>query len=99
MNTAEIKAIRNKMESDKQRLEEYFKGSRTTKEKVVANTIERIKKSEEKLIKAGIELNEKINDDGTFTVLSKSTNISSSEIVETISEEEKTDNNIEAKRT
>lgn len=69
MNTAEIKAIQNKMESDKQRLQEYLQGSRTAEEKLVSNIIKKIQKAEEKLIKAGIELAERINDDGTFTVI------------------------------
>lgn len=99
MNTAEIKAIRNKMESDKQRLEEYFKDSRTAEEKVVLNTIKKIRKTEEKLIAAGVELSERINDDGTFTVLSKSENTTSTETIEPISTEEKNDNTIEVKET
>ena len=80
-------------------LQEYINGSKTSEEKVVLNTIKRIKKAEEKLIAAGVELTERINDDGTFTVLSKSTNTSSMETIEPISTEEKNDNTIEAKET
>ena len=94
MNTAEIKAIQNKMESDKQRLQEYLQGSRTTKEKVVLNTIKKIQKAEEKLIIAGVELAERINDDGTFTAISDNKDTIPVEATTTISTEENTDNMI-----
>ena len=99
MNTAEIKAIQNKMESDKQRLQEYLQGSRTAEEKVVLNTIKKIKKSEEKLIAAGIKLAEKINDDGTFTTISDNKDTIPVEATTTISEEEIENNTIEVVET
>ena len=95
MNTAEIKAIQNKMESDKQKLQEYFQGSRTTKEKVVINTIKKIQKAEEKLIAAGIELKEKINDDGTFTVILENEDSTNIENVTVISTEKQSESVLE----
>ena len=44
-------------------------------------------------------MGEIINDDGTFTVLSKSENTTSTEIIEPISTEEKNDNTIEVEET
>ena len=95
MNTAEIKAIQNKMESDKQRLQEYINGSKTAEEKVVLNTIKKIKKSEEKLIAAGIKLAEKINDDGTFTVILENKDSTNIENVTVISTEKQSESVLE----
>lgn len=95
MNTAEIKAIQNKMESDKQRLQEYINGSKTAEEKVVLNTIKKIKKSEEKLIAAGIKLAEKINDDGTFTVILENEDSTNIENVTVISTEKQSESVLE----
>lgn len=99
MNTAEIKAITNKMESDKQRLKEYLQGSRTAEEKLVSNIIKKIRRTEEKLIVAGIELAERINDDGTFTKISNNKDTIPVEATTTISEEEKENNTIEVVET
>ena len=68
-------------------------------QKLVSNIIKKIRRTEEKLIAAGIELAERINDDGTFTVLSVNKDTIPVEATTTISTEENTDNMIEAKET
>lgn len=99
MNNADLKALIDKREANIQRLNNYLNAGKTAEEKVVEKLIVQIKNAEDKLSSAGVDLGEIINDDGTFTVLSKSENTTSTEIIEPISTEEKNDNTIEVEET
>lgn len=95
MNSADIKALMDKRVANIQRLNNYLKSGKTAEEKVVKSVITQIKDAEEKLVSAGVELAEKINNDGTFTVPSDSKNTTSTEATESVSTEEKADTVVE----
>ncbi|MDK0690192.1 hypothetical protein P5F11_15040 [Clostridium perfringens] len=99
MNNADLQALADKREANIQKLNNYLNAGKTPEEKIVAKLITQIKNAEDKLSSAGVDLGEIINDDGTFTVLSKSENTTSTETIEPISTEEKNDNTIEVEET
>lgn len=90
MNNADLKALTDKRAANIQKLNNYLNAGKTAEEKIVEKLITQIKNAEDKLSSAGIELTEKINDDGTFTTLSNNDCSKVAEPVEVIVLEEQT---------
>lgn len=72
MNEVDIKALADKREGNIQKLISYLNAGKTAEEKIVAKLIQQIKNAESNLIEAGFTVEERINDDGTFTKIETS---------------------------
>lgn len=72
MNNADLQALKDKKEANIQKLDNYLKAGKTAEEKIVSKLIAQIRNAEETLIAEGIELSDRINNDGTFTTVLKS---------------------------
>lgn len=73
MNNADLQALKDKREANIQKLDNYLKAGKTAEEKIVSKLITQIRNAEETLISSGVELNETINDDGTFSTVLNNT--------------------------
>lgn len=69
MNNTDLQAIDNKRKADIQKLQGYLNAGKTPEEKVVKNTINKIRKAEEQLLKENYVLDCTVNEDGTITYL------------------------------
>ena len=95
MNNADLKALTDKRAANIQKLNNYLNAGKTAEEKIVEKLITQIKNAEDKLSSAGIELTEKINDDGTFTIISDNEDSANIEDVTVISTEEQLESVLE----
>ena len=69
MNNTDLQAIDNKRKADIQKLQGHLNAGKTPEEKVVKNTINKIRKAEEQLLKENYVLDCTVNEDGTITYL------------------------------
>lgn len=68
MLNIEIQELVSKRNSDIDKLKNYLNSGKTSDEKVVCKTIEKIRHSEEMLLNLGYNQFDRVNDDGTFDV-------------------------------
>ncbi|MDZ5019664.1 hypothetical protein [Clostridium perfringens] len=99
MNNADLKALTDKRAANIQKLNNYLNAGKTAEEKIVEKLITQIKNAEDKLSSAGIKLTEKINNDGTFTMILDNEDSTNIEDVTVISTEEQSENNIDVEES
>lgn len=95
MNNADLQALKDKREANIQKLDNYLKAGKTAEEKIVSKLIAQIRNAEETLIAEGIELSDRINNDGTFTtVLKRNDSAPSNEATEIVMDNENNKENL-----